>query len=271
LPILQPELVATAPDAASVFSPFTFSPDKQSLYFFKNVLTQGHLGDLYQISFAPTPGRARLIGTRASLYDLNFIADRLVYLRGLDGTGDTGQLVSSSYDGSGLYPMAEGAATSEILVAYPPPQHPPDPGHAPYYGPKDLGVEVIPPVFANLVGAARDPNATVKPIDGSRPIVGSLAFGQSMTSREMAVSAQVQSGAFTFSDDGFVLVYVGGATYDAKIRQYAGKLGLFQTRDEVAPVVPSLEGASQLGPVVDRSLFVNAPKAPTPGIYFVKY
>jgi hypothetical protein len=32
-----------------------------------------------------------------------------------------------------------------------------------------------------------------------------------------------------------------------------------------------LTGVSELGPIVNRSLFVNAPTAATAGVYFVKY
>jgi hypothetical protein len=37
------------------------------------------------------------------------------------------------------------------------------------------------------------------------------------------------------------------------------------------PMAPLLGGVSEVGSVVKRSLFVNAPKAATPGVYFVSF
>jgi hypothetical protein len=37
------------------------------------------------------------------------------------------------------------------------------------------------------------------------------------------------------------------------------------------PMAPLLVGVSEVGGVVGKKLFVNAPKAATPGVYFVSF
>ena len=81
----------------------------------------------------------------------------------------------------------------------------------------------------------------------------------------------MHAGQYQFSDDGYVLLYVGNAVYQATAFNYVGSLQLFQTNNNIGPQTPMLDGVAELGPIGDRSLFVSAPGAMVPGMYFVKY
>jgi len=78
-------------------------------------------------------------------------------------------------------------------------------------------------------------------------------------------------GGFHFSPDGYVLLYAGGTTFDPDTAAYLGTLQLYQTLVDQAPVVPMLSGVSEVGGIFDRALFVAAPGASPPGVYFVRY
>ncbi len=52
---------------------------------------------------------------------------------------------------------------------------------------------------------------------------------------------------------------------------YVGKLYTDSTTVDTGIVAPMLTGVSELGPVSNRALFVNAPKATPAGVYYVKY
>jgi hypothetical protein len=40
---------------------------------------------------------------------------------------------------------------------------------------------------------------------------------------------------------------------------------------DVAIEQPDLTGVGEIGPIVDRQMFVSAPQASRPGVYFVRY
>jgi hypothetical protein len=88
---------------------------------------------------------------------------------------------------------------------------------------------------------------------------------------ERLVAGDVKLGLFSFSDDGYVLVYVDGVKYSSKALNHVGKLRLAQTIVDTSPVVPKLDGVSELGQVVQRGLFVAAPAATPAGTYYVHY
>jgi hypothetical protein len=81
----------------------------------------------------------------------------------------------------------------------------------------------------------------------------------------------VHVGGYRFSPDGYVLLYAGGATLNTDLQAYLGTLHLFQTLVDQAPVTPVLTGVSELGRVRDRAMFVAAPGATVPGVYFIRY
>ena len=271
-PLLQPETVTTVAGSVDYFSPIQFSPDAQHLYWFKNVSSQNGTGDLYHAPLPPAPAAApRLIATNASTRDFHFVGDRLVYLTNVDAQGTTGDVTVAALDGTGARVVAHGAATGEVVTAFPADQPPPPTGQV-SYGPIDMAPQIEPPVFAHLTNATA--NLALRPIDGTRPIVGTLAFGHAdllTGGAEAVLAANVRAGGFTLSDDGYVLLYIGASQFNKIAVGYVGSLGLFQTRVDVAPAMPVLDGVSELGPIVERSLFVDAPMANPPGIYFIHY
>jgi hypothetical protein len=269
-PKLRPEILATPPAAIDIFSPVLFSPDGQHIYFFQHVNSQNNHGDMYHVLLPPVgSGTPSLVATRVALNGLSFTSDRLLYLRELDSTGSAGQLVSAALDGSDEFIIADGAATGQVQVAYP---QPPLPA---FHGPRydidsyDLAVPPPPPVLANLTGASL--NTSITPIDGSKAVVGALAYGPAIRSTEAVLNSMVHSSAFAFSDDGYALLYAADAAYNSTARNYTGNLMLFETVLDINPSIPMLTGVSELGPIVSRTLYVNAPVAPTPGIYLVKF
>jgi hypothetical protein len=278
---LQPEVVATAPHSIDLFSPIVFSPDVLHLYYFQNVDSEDNYGDLYHIALpqvvvgvtAPPVGAGTLFERRVSTKDLYFTNDRLVYLHDISTTGDTGSMVSAALDGSDKQPMADGVATGLVQIGYPRPFQATLPPQQGFYnpGPLDMSSPPVPPLFANLTAAARDTSSAIKLVDSSRPVVGALSFGPVLGQPEVTLDPSVHAGAYGFSDDGYVLLYLGNAKYSTGSFNYVGSLQLFQTAFDVAPVTPTLDGVSELGPIVNRALFVNAPANATPGLYFVKY
>ena len=129
---------------------------------------------------------------------------------------------------------------------------------------------IIPPVYAHLMGAARDTTLRKPLFDESDPIIGKLAFSRA-DDPPVVLDPAVHVGGYRFSPDGYVLVYAGGATLDTDLQAYLGTLHLFQTLVDQQPVAPMLNGVSELGSIRDRAMFVAAPGAAVPGIYFVRY
>src|SRR5262249_11951918 len=123
--------------------------------------------------------------------------------------------------------------------------------------------------FASLTGAVQDNSKRL--MNGGRPVVGALAFGPKLGQPEGPLNAQVHSGAFEFSDDGYVLAYAGDVTWSDNAENYVGALHLFSTLIEVHVATPSLANVSELGPIVGRAFFAIAPDAQVPGLYFVSY
>jgi hypothetical protein len=269
-PKLQPEILATAPGTIDLFSPVSFSPNGQHMYFFRNVNSGENHGDLMHLFLPPAgDGKMNVVETRVSLKDLTFTENRLLYLRNVDGKGDFGELMSAALDGTNPFSIATGVATGDLHVAYPRPPEAPIAGRPGLVEHTDMAMPPPAPVFANLIGTQRTDNIT--PIDGSRPLAGALAFGPGVSSPEATVNGSVHTGSFSFSDDGYLLLYAADATYTDKLHNWVGHLAVFTTILDVAPSMPSIDGVSELGPIVNRSLFVNAPGASPPGIYYVKY
>ena len=88
----------------------------------------------------------------------------------------------------------------------------------------------------------------------------------------ITLDAKVHQGAFGFAaDDGRTAAFVTGGTWNATANNYVGSLSLIAARLPSMKIDGMLTGVSELGPIVNRSLFVNAPTATTAGVYFVKY
>jgi hypothetical protein len=271
-PLIGPATVTTVADTVDLQSPIQFSPDQQHLYYFKNVLPQQNAGDLSHVLLPPAgDGTAHLIAQRASTIDFHFVGGKLVYSANVDGNGATGDLTAAELDGSDSHVIAAGAPLGQLALAFPQPLGPAPTGQI-TYGPVDMAPVVTPPVLASLVGAQS--NNTLSPIDNSSSTVGGLGFARGDVlggGAERLVAGNVKQGLFSFSDDGYVLVYVDGVKYSSKALNHVGTLRLAPTIVDTAPVTPKLDGVSELGPVVQRGLFVTAPTASPPGTYYVHY
>jgi hypothetical protein len=272
----RPEMIpALPPNSFDVFSPLIFAPNKQHFYFFKNTHSDSNYGDLYHVALPPAgKGELNLVSVRVSMRDFYFSNDHFQFVRNVSTTGDWGDLVDANLDGSNQQVMAPGVACGNVQIAYPRPYAPPQQqpgGFYPGLHPPDLSVVATAPVFANLTNATRDTATTLKFVTSTKPVTGALAYGPQLGQQELLVNDKVHFGQFQFSDDGYVLLYVGNATYQASAFNYVGSLQMFQTNNNVGPVVPMLDGVAEIGPIVDRTLFVSAPGAMTPGMYFIKY
>ena len=271
-PILHPELVATAGGATDPWSSFVFGPSGQYLYYFDRTSSQNANGDLYRVDLRPerTSSQPQLIDRRVSTSSLMFVQGRMRYVRRLDGRGEIGELVTALPDGSDSISVAAGVAVGSLVGAEPRPAEITPPKGNPPKGPVDASVPVIPPVWAQLVNAQRDTTLSTPLFDESQPILGALAFARQDGSPTI-VDPQVHLGSYRFSPDGYELLYVGGATLDPNLAAYLGTLHLQQTLLDQSPVVPMLNGVSEVGTIRDRAVFVAAPGASPPGVYFIRY
>jgi hypothetical protein len=121
---------------------------------------------------------------------------------------------------------------------------------------------------AHLTGSTE--NASTMLVDGIRNISGALEL--TTPTGTTAIDPSVRIGEYGISDDLSSLVYVGGAAYDMVLGNWFGSLSFVPTAmPTMKPAKPLLTGVTEVGSVVKRSLFVNAPKAATPGVYFVTF
>jgi hypothetical protein len=271
----QPTLVLPA-GIADPFSPILFSPDGGRMYYFTQVDSEDNHGVMYTVRVTPgaldTPV---LVGTRVSLGDTQFVNGKMLWLDDVDASGDTGNFYVGEYDGSNRQLMAVGVATSEVQVVQPIPTPPPKKTN-PFHPLPDLSPVLIPPVFANLTNSSRD--FTVRTINDARALVGSLSFGPRIGDPEGPLNPSVPSGGFQFTDDGYLLAFIGDAQWDNSLHTYTGNLQLFATVNDQGVAKPAIGGVSEMGPIVQRHLFVTAPSATDGaggardhGVYFIAY
>jgi hypothetical protein len=121
---------------------------------------------------------------------------------------------------------------------------------------------------AHQTGSSED--KTKQLADATRAIVGGLEL--TTPSGTTMIDPMTRVGQFQLSDDLQTLVYVGGSTLDPLFDNYVGGLSFVPTATPTMKLAaPILTGVSEVGSVVKKSLFVNAPKAPQPGVYFVSF
>jgi hypothetical protein len=126
--------------------------------------------------------------------------------------------------------------------------------------------------FAMHLVNSVDDSATNSTIDGSPLAYGALQFEDYTGGAAVALDAKVHQGAFGFAlDDGRTAAFVTGATFNATAGNYVGALAFIASRAPSMKVDGMLAGVAELGPIINRSLFVSAPTAATAGVYFVKY
>ena len=277
VPKLGPELVSLPPGSADVNTSIVFSPEGARLYWFKRLLPQSSQGELYTMTLPSTPTAApspTRVGAGISSADFNFINNHLVHGRNVDGYGLTADVVSANLDGTDPIVLAHGVPVGSLQTAFPHEDFPPE-KKGNMFGPRDMAPALIDPVFAALTNARQQLDSTTdlprRLINDSSATYGALSFGRGLDQTMGAINKSVHQGAFELSDDGNVLAYVGDAAWNDDLLDFVGKLQLQPTRRDIGVVPPSLEGVTEIGPLVERSMFISAPANTTPGIYYLRF
>ena len=235
---------------ADLFTPMYISDDGADVYYFQTVATQNGQGTLMHVSASAgaTPSK---IAESASLNDVRPLPGGvLLYVANVDGTGTKGDAFKSARDGSGATPLGTGVPLGFLTVT-----RPTDTTSANW-------------VSAHLTGAMENKNQNL--VDGIRAIVGGLELTTASGNAMVEPSARI--GQFVVSDDLQSMVYLSGAAFDSMVDNYVGSLEFVPVATPtMKPMKPLLTGVTEVGTVVGHSVFVNAPKASTPGVYFVTF
>ena len=242
--------VDAATAKADLFSPVYLSDDGADMYYFQGVSTQDSQGTLMHVA-ATAGSTPNKVADKVSLSDVHPQAGGvLLYLANLDDTGVTGDAFKSARDGSGAMALGTGVQVGFLQVQTPAAE----------------GAGSSKWVSVHLTGSME--NKMPQLVDGIRNISGALevssAAGTSMVDPMARIGQQV------LSDDFATLVYVGGSVFDSTVDNYVGVLeNVPVATPTMKPTMPLLTGVSEVATIVGKSFFVNAPKASTPGVYFV--
>jgi hypothetical protein len=240
--------VAGTTALADPFSTIFISEDGADVYYFQAVDTQDSRGTLMHLAATAGATPAK-VADSASPYDVHPVPGALLFLQNVDGTGTMGDAIKSARDGSGAMALGTGVPINFLTVTTPAAG-----------GSKWLS--------AHLTAATEDKDKQLA--DGIRAIVGALEL--TSESGTTAIDPAARISQFQLSDDLDSLVYVGGTAFDVTFDNYVGGLSFVPTATPtMKPAAPILAGVTEVGSVVKRSLFVNAPKASTPGVYFVTF
>jgi hypothetical protein len=243
------DIAATATTAGDVLAAPALSPDNTHVFYWQNVERQENRGTLMHaaVTSGATPNK---VGDKISMPDLHVNDSSLVFLTNVDNVGQFGDGASSDIDGGNIKMLGTKCNVGGLAAV--------NPGPATW--------------FAMQLTAAVDDSATNSTIDGSPAIYGALSFYDNNGGAAVALDAKVHAGTYSFAaDDGRTAAFVTGATFNATAGNYVGALSLIAARLPSMKVDGMLTGVSELGPIVNRSLFVNAPTATMAGVYFVKY
>ena len=245
-------IVDVAADVANAdaFSPVYISDDGADVYYFQTVATQNSQGTLMHLS-ATAGATPTKIADSASLSDVHPLAGALLYVANVDGIGVSGDAFKSARDGSGATALGTGIPVGFLSVTTPEGM----PGAANWLSP-------------HLFNTTE--NKDQKLADAVRSIVGGLEL--TMAAGNTMIDPTVRVGQYQVSNDLQSLVYVSGGVYDATANNYVGSLEFVPVdMPTMKPAMPILTGVTELGSVVKRSLFVNAPKAVPPGVYLINF
>jgi hypothetical protein len=243
------DVAATAATAGDVLGTPMLSGDNAHLYYWQKVERQENRGTLMHVAVTAgaTPSK---VGDNISMPDLHVNDSSLVGVNNVDNVGQFGDAFKADLDGGNIAALGMKANVGGLQAVNP--------------GPDTW--------FAMQLTAAVDDSANNSTIDGSLPVYGALAFYDSTGAAAVALDAKVHAGTFSFAaDDGRTAAFVSGATFDATAGNYVGALKLLAARAPSMAVDGMLTGVSELGPIVGRALFVNAPTATTAGVYYVTY
>jgi hypothetical protein len=242
--------VAGATAAADPYSPVYLSDDGADVYYFQQVDSQDSRGTLMHVAATAGATPAK-VADAASIADVHPVPGGLLYLQNVDDVGGTGDAVKSARDGSGATPLGLGVPVGFLSLSTP--------------MPATSGGEWA---SAHLTGATEDMAKQL--VDGIRAISGGLEL--TTPAGTTAIDPAVRIGQYQLSDDLASLVYAGGATFDSVLDNFVGSLSFVPTAmPTMKPAKPILTGVTEVGSVVKRSLFVNAPKASSPGVYFINF
>ncbi len=265
-PKLGPEIYGFGAGTADPFTTIQFSPDNKRVYYYKHVSSQDRNGEMWSINLFD--GSLAPIGLRVSTRDMNFVRDRMLTVQNLDGRGDFGELTSSRWDGTDKVVIARGAEVGGMRLGFPQERRPS--GHEdPSFAPPDLLPPALPALVATLNGGTRE--AANIAINEAQPIFGALTITGDLKALGRPIASKVHSGTFRFSNDGYAIAAVKDVVWSSDVLNYVGKLEIQPTLFDIAQVYQALDGVSEIGPIVDRQVFVNAPTAAKPGVYFIKY
>lgn len=240
-------VVDAAGAAADPFSPIFISADGSDVYFFQKVETQNTRGTLFHLA-ASAGATPAMLAEKASIADVHPVAGGLLYLANVDDLGQFGDEVFAQRDGSAAMMLGHGVPTGGLAVVTP-------------------KMMAMPWAAPHLTGATIDKMKTLP--DFAPAIAGTLAVTVPGGS-DVSLDTMTRIGQWSVADDLGTLTYVAGSTYDMDVNNYVGSL----TRvDLPAAKDPKnvLDGVSEVGAVVGKTEFVNAPKAGTPGVYYVTY
>jgi len=244
--------VAAATAVADPNSPVYISDDGADAYYFQHVDSQDSQGTLMHLSVSAGAAPSK-VADAASLGDVHPLPDGvLLYLANVDMTGATGDAFKSARDGSGATALGTKVPIGFLSIQTPP----------------GAGSGSAMWVSAHLTGATESMSQQL--IDAVRNISGGLEL--TTTSGTTMIDPNARLGQYQISDDFSNLVYVGGSAFDSTVDNYVGALEFVPVATPtMKPAKPLLTGVSEVGPVVKRALFVNAPKASSPGVYFVSF
>jgi hypothetical protein len=231
---------------AALNSTVVISPDNAHLYFWQNFEVQATRGTLMHVAIksGSTPNK---IADLVSSQDLRITDSALVYLQNVDQPGQLGDAMTSGLDGSSAIALGTKANVG--------------------------GLQLVNPVAKSWYAVhltACVPDTTNTPIVGTA-LEGALSLGSAGATTETTLDTKVGASQYTFTDDGHDVIYVSQASWFPLVSNYVGTLQFVDLRSPTTPIVGGVVGVSELGPVSNRALFVNAPAANPAGVYHVKY
>lgn len=232
--------------AADLLGNPILSPDAQHLYFWQDVHPQDSQGTLMHMPVA-TGASATMIDTKVSLSDFNVLDQGLVFLDGLDTNGTSGTAVFTALDGSAKISYGSLVPVGGLQVV--------EPSKTQWFS-------------MHLTNSKADTGNA--PITG-KALTGSVEFDGSTAMMPVVLDTASFAGGFEFSDDGGVGIFIGAETFNMLGSSYAGELNFILATAPATKIDAKLAGVSELGTVSKRTLFVSAPGAMAPGVYYVKY
>ncbi|HEX4460863.1 MAG TPA: hypothetical protein VIA18_22945, partial [Polyangia bacterium] len=234
--------------AASLDGNPVFSSDNTDLYYWQNYAIQSSSGTLMHVAVkaGSTPTK---IADKVSVPDLRVTDSALVYLQNVDIAGQFGDVYTANLDGTSPTALNQKANVGGLQLINPSAKT----WHA-----------------VHLSASMAD--ATNSPIVGT-PMTGALTFGVATPSAaavETTIDSAVGASQYEFADDGLDVAFIAGVNWNATASNYVGALKIFDVATQ-AQAIGGVVGVSELGPISNRTFFVNAPSAAMAGVYYIKY